>query len=390
MYAYPWGLHDAGLDAAFADLATCGIEAVQVATSYHVGAYLNPRARSGPTREGDLGALWVDPGELDAPDWPFPPPVAEEVRNGAFSRAIAAAARRARIRLHVWVVFLYNHALARSRPELAVRNAWGAPHGAHLCPANPQVRAYAHALTRAALRAYRPESVHVESLSFLPFDYGWLNPKRAVEPETWARTWLGLCFCSHCRARFEAAGVDADGCAAAIRAWLERYLNTLPDGAGTGARSTPLGEPLLASDLQQLFRVRESLVLTLHQEVLALVHAAEARSSSNLAEQDEPLVYGAAADAVAALVTDVRVKVPAHAGADVEASLLRRAVQFGAVGARPTRFYPLADFDTEAALVDAVARARDAGIESHAFYEYSLLSRRQLTWIERASTIWCQ
>ena len=45
-----------------------------------------------------------------------------------------------------------------------------------------------------------------------------------MQPNRWLDSQLGLCFCDHCRAGAKAAGIDADGLRAQVRADIESYL----------------------------------------------------------------------------------------------------------------------------------------------------------------------
>src|SRR5690606_7747702 len=151
MYAYPWDVYDHGPQRVLDDLAACGIDALQLSFSYHVATFITPRNPRRKVRFGEPGALEFDPTLSDAVTWPFEPAVAAEVTGETYMPVLLEAVAERGIAVSAWVVYLYNHALARRNPELAVVNAFGDRNGAQLCPANPAVREYVLALTDAVL-----------------------------------------------------------------------------------------------------------------------------------------------------------------------------------------------------------------------------------------------
>jgi hypothetical protein len=387
VHAYPWALADEGVERAVDTMRRCGIEAVHLALSYHVGAYLTPRGGARRVYAGDLGAVHFDAPAALADGWPFPPPVSDLVTTGPGSVAgIADAAERHGLRMVAWVVYLYQHALARERPHLTVRNAFGDPHGAQLCPANPQVRDYARALTRATLALGRFDGLYVEALKYLPYEYGLLNPKSAVAPGLRARSLLSLCFCAHCRRAATHAGIDVDGLASAVRTRLDEHLKRLPDGVGDDAAE--LMGPALTDALAAFIRLRSRQVVDLQREIIDLARAAGLHVTSDLVEPDELGLNGEAPFEVRAQVDEVRVKL--RSGMD--AGSMVRAIEEARHRARAdvvvVAFYHIGSFASEASFVRAVESARSAGIRYHRFYEYSLLSRRQVAWLEGARELW--
>src|SRR4029077_10447675 len=79
----------------------------------------------------------------------------------------------------------------------------------YLCPAHPEVRAYARALAGDIAR-YRVDAIKLEALSYMPFDHGYHHERSFIHLSPDVRYLLGLCFCAHCLAYDLAAGVDAE------------------------------------------------------------------------------------------------------------------------------------------------------------------------------------
>ena len=82
-------------------------------------------------------------------------------------------------------------------PRFAEQTCFGDPCLTQLCPANPDVRAYALALAQD-LAGRGIASVLAESLHHHPLEHGAHHERYFVELGAVARLLLGLCFCPHC------------------------------------------------------------------------------------------------------------------------------------------------------------------------------------------------
>jgi hypothetical protein len=134
---------------------------------------------------------------------------------------VRGAAERRGVEVHAWTVFLHNDALAARYPDCAPRNAFGDPHLTELCPANPDVRAYARALA-ADVAGLGVASIFAESLHYHPLEHGYAHERYFVELGALGRYLLGICFCEHCLAAARRRGVDAGAIRLFVRGELER------------------------------------------------------------------------------------------------------------------------------------------------------------------------
>ncbi len=379
VYAYPWFFGDQGIDASLDELAAIGVDGIQLALSYHVADFVTPRGRHVKVRAGDLGSVWFDHAKALSRESPLDPTLladaaeaAPHVINGASERGLQVIA---------WLVFLYTHDLARRRPELAVRNAFGDPHPAQLCPSQPLVRDHVAHLTAAALcldpTGSSVTGLHAESLSFLPWDYGLLAPKVAVRLGPEASRLLSLCFCGACRARAKAEGVDAEAARSAAREALESWLSGAPTRTPPGSTSAVRAYGAVAAQT----------TLEVNRAAAQLAAEAGLRYSTTAAEDDDRRPDGTAVAPVRDLVDEVRIKVAAGAS-PVD---LRNEVAAQIAGCRPEARafaqYQLAAFGNGADLRDAVAAAEEAGIEHHRFYEYSVMTEGHLEWLRSARLV---
>ena len=138
----------------------------------------------------------------------------------------AASARALRVR--AWTVFLHNYTLGEAHPDCACRNAFGDAYLTDLCPANPEVRAYVHALT-ADVAARGVAAVAAESLHYHGLEHGFHHERYFIELGPLGRYLLGLCFCDHCLAAGRRHGVQAARLRDEARRELERRFAAEPE-----------------------------------------------------------------------------------------------------------------------------------------------------------------
>jgi hypothetical protein len=137
--------------------------------------------------------------------------------------------------VHAWTVYLHCDWVRDGRPEHAERNAFGDPHLTELCPANPEVRAYAVALSiDIASRGVR--TIVAESLHYHPLEHGYHHERYFLHLGVMTRFLLGLCFCDHCLAAARTSGVDAGR----VRRFAREEIQRVFDGGEDS--STDLAE----------------------------------------------------------------------------------------------------------------------------------------------------
>lgn len=385
MYAYPWDLYDHGVERSLDELDACGIDAVQLSFSYHVATFFNPRNPRRKIRFGEPGVLEFDPAASLSSSWPFDPPVAPEVNGSEYLDELLAAMAGRRFDVIAWVVYLYNHNLARQHPDLSVVNAFGDRNGAQLCPANPVVQGYVDALTNAVLHTPGLSGFVTESLSFLPYDYGFLNLKSAVTPSVDLGRLLSLCFCEHCMSSAGTA-FDVEGLRREVRELIEAELAELPDGENLGLGIRSWWQD--SEELSDYLAVRENTASSLQREILARARAGGLRTGTNAAENQDPDITGVPNEAVVPLRTDYRFEVTPRQAPARLAIAVEQARSVAGDGAAIYALAQLSNFQTEASFAHTMETVAELGIEHFRFYEYGLLSERQLTWLRNSRELW--
>ncbi|WP_285589470.1 hypothetical protein [Herbidospora sp. NBRC 101105] len=201
VYVFVEDLRDEGVDAVLDRITDLGVAGVTVAAAVHQTTDVTPHGTSRIILRHD-GVHFPPPPDLFGRlSPPLQPGADDKILDD-----LRAACRARGLAFHGWAVFLRNPTLGAAHPEVTVRNCFGdrgAP--ADLCPANPDVRAYAVGLARAVARQ-GVDSVVADSLHFAAFgadrSYIPLGPMDAFL--------LGLCFCHHCLLRATQLGVNAE------------------------------------------------------------------------------------------------------------------------------------------------------------------------------------
>ncbi|ANZ39834.1 hypothetical protein BBK82_31105 [Lentzea guizhouensis] len=181
-------------------IAATGADGVVLALAYHSGRWLLTTSDPGAVTHLDAGRFFHD----DNPDL-LGQAVVEDT-----STTVVEALRSAGLDASGWLVGLHQSAIATDRPDLALRNAFGHRYRHALCPARPEVVAFARALVAGAARTTGVSRLELEAFGYLGWAHQGAHEKvgTALRP---ADQWLlSLCVCSACRVRFSASGVDPD------------------------------------------------------------------------------------------------------------------------------------------------------------------------------------
>lgn len=230
----PWDL--AGRDPAelIAFLRASGLDACNLALSYHGGRMVLPENRRHTVYELHPGAVYF-PADASR----YAPPLAPAIASEApLAMEFVAACRREAFPVRAWTVLCHNDYLGSLSPEHTVRNAFGERYSYALCPSHPEVRRYAATLCGGIAALDGVEGLDLEALGFLGYTHASLHDKSGVTlaPET-VRA-LSICFCPHCR---EAMGPGAEEIAGAARDCVRAQFR------GEPPRALPGEEPVLAA-----------------------------------------------------------------------------------------------------------------------------------------------
>jgi len=387
MLAYTWDLYEEGLEQPLENIAdVAGCNEIALAVSYHISTYFLPHNPKRKLYYGEHGAEYFYPDLRLYENTKIHPRVSDVVTGPEFLPDIVRAIKDKGLRFTAWVVYFYNHHLARKYPECARMDALGNRYLAQLCPANPDVRAYALALTEDVVSNYEPQGLLIESLSYLPFEYGFLNPKVLMEITPRCQFLMGICLCAHCRAAAQAAGLDADGFANQVAAFLEQELVRNPTDADRAPVSDEWLSEAFDGELALYLAARGEVAQSLFQAVVEKarsfgveeVHTSLGRSSHVSGLNQErvlPLIDSIGAGLQAGSADEMRSQVAAAREALPPDKRL-------SVGVAPA---------TAASHEEIYARikaASEGGADGVSFYNYGLLREEYFRWIGAARELW--
>lgn len=385
MWTYPWDIQDQGLGAFAAELdGRTGLNTVSLATSYHAGHFLQPRSPQQKAYFPEDGTVYFRPDENLWQDKLIRPLMAGNVtERGDMLDALVRARDATGLKVSCWTVCLHNSRLGMLHPDHVTRNAFGNPNYYNLCPSSPAARDYAVTLVRDITTNYRPDMVELESPNFMGFAHEYHHEKDGVGLNAEDDFLLALCFCDHCTARAERAGVPVEGARRSVARFIAELCERavpepqFPDfpAAGIDAfRDHP--------DLHAYLTWRSEPVTSLIGEIKAAADPAtrvvlidlkdgwlggvDLAAAGKLCDGAILCCYDMAPDAIGDVIRTGRAAI----GPD----------KFLGVGLRV--FYP--EVSAAAVLAARARAAADAGADGVNFYNYGLIPAKRLDWVKAA------
>jgi hypothetical protein len=204
-YAYPWDLARLGVERTLQCMADDGIEAVDLAATYHPIDSMSPR---------DGMRLFTDP--RGAVYFPARAERYGRIKPFLHSAEVCAAwpeaARHVKalgLGLNAWTITLFQPWIRDAYPDCARVLPGGDRSGSGVCPANDDVRDFLAVIAEDVVEQFGVELVRLES-PMAAFDFDWLRPRTLVHIPPLARTLLNLCFCGACTRKAGEAGLDVE------------------------------------------------------------------------------------------------------------------------------------------------------------------------------------
>jgi hypothetical protein len=383
IYTYPWDLADEGLDAALDNIQNvAGLNDVALATSYHTATYFLPHNPVRKLYYGEDGMVLfqADPARYESTV--IRPRVSEVVDRPDYLERQAERIRERGLSLTAWIVYAYDHYLARTYPALAQQDALGNRHLSHLCVGAPDVRRYFLALTDDILERLQPGAVHIESLNFLPFGHGFSNPKVLTPITPWCSFLMGLCMCDHCIGAASQDGVDGEALRSDVAGFLDAELPKLPSQAEAVA---PITQTRLAAafggQLRPFLEVRSGLASSLFEEIVRLIRShGDIEVQADHLDLEDELALGLSVQRIAPLIDR------SVTGPDPDAiKPMKRRLTTG--GKMIVQVSPSA-YGSPEALSDTLAACKRGRADGFAFYNYGLMRDEHLRWLGQARGLW--
>ena len=402
-YLFAQDLHDEGVDLVLDRLQSSGLNGATMAAAYHHSRDVFPHNPRHKVLYLEGGAVFFHADRARYSATRLQPHIAAIAREAdPLKRLTEAAARRA---MHVggWVVFLHNSRLGFQYPDCTPENAFGDRLLNCLCPAHPEVRAYARALAGDVAR-YQLRTIELEALSYMPFDHGYHHERSFIRLSPNVRFLLGLCFCADCLAAARGAGVDGER----VRERVRTAVGAVFESAARETHELDVEKQRLRDEcdgeLGRFLDVRQTVVTSLVAEVATAIHA-ESPDTRVVFLDPSGATLGFATgrpttqQSAASIAWRDGVDLAAVAGASDGLGVLayfadldrferelsvyehlmpsRRSLE---VLLRPM----LPDADSPEALTAKIARLRQLGVQDVSFYHYGFMRLESLDWIRSA------
>jgi hypothetical protein len=371
-----------------------GIEGVSLSANYHHARDVFPHNPKYHVFRNEGDVAWFKPERSRYASGMTPRRATEAGARDVLGELCEQAGRRG-IPVTAWTIFLHNSRLATEFPDCTTRNVYGDPYLTDLCPANPRVRDCCRELASDIAR-YPVRRLLAESLHYRPLEHGAHHERYLIDLSGEARALLSLCFCEHCRAVGERAGIVCEDLASAIRTSLDRIWNDEP-----GANEEPLLGPDAADSLAKYVDARTEVVTSLVAEVREAIaptgvefcfvdHAGAMAHVMRGASADDDILISARKlgidpVAIAAVADEYFVLGYTDTPERLETMLQRYRQLLGpdrrlALGLRPLSPDCRVPENLRAKL-DIARRAKVQGVD---FYHYAMMPLPRLDWIRNA------
>ena len=375
LWAYPWDLHDDGIDESVRYLREeVGLDAVSVAAAYHSYQQLRPQRPGAKLLIADTAAVYFQPDSSLYGNTAIQPNVAALALESNPMANLANSCSRHGLDLISWTVCLHNSDIARRYPQFAQQTAYGDNLGWIPCAGEDDVRAYVVALCSDLARNYGVKRLELETCNFGGYGHTHHHTKDGVPLGSIGNYLYSLSFSAGCMAKATDRGIDADG----LRGWVRDQLDEVfaTGQALDGDVQAFVDEHTELAAFQAL---RDDLVASLVGEIKANTQDAEVsfllmgdrwlsginrQSIAVNADLFEILAYTNSPESARPQVEEILQDVPAQ----------RLVVGLQA-------YPPAAD---SAETLEAVARAvEECGVRQLSFYNYGIMPRPNLAWIRQ-------
>lgn len=374
LWTYPWDLDASGPEKAVMNLKnSIGLDAISLAAAYHSFEMLRPHSRDSVILQIPTAAVYFQPHSHLYNDTVIAPHVSPLMGSSNWYSEAATAAAKNNLELIAWTVFLHNSFLAAKYPDCAEVACTGDISSSRLCPANPDVRAYAIAISKDLKENYGISMLECEGLSFGGFGHTHYHVKHGVELGAGGRFLLSLCFCPSCTSRARGIGIDAE----AIRLSAESRIRS---SLTVGSTIADAPEDLIFSipGLAEYITMREDVVASLIKETKEAIGI-----PVSVILMGSRLTSGIDTERMATIADTVETLSYTSDPAKTEKTVTNITRDLSSpeqliVGLQA---YPPASPDAEALLANTQA-AYDMGIRRYSFYNFGIMPEPNLQWIK--------
>jgi hypothetical protein len=375
IWAYPWDLHDDGIDVCIRYLREdVGLDAVSVAAAYHTFQQLRPQRPGAKLLVSNEAAVYFQPDQELYRGTAIEPNVAALAQQSNPLAELGSSCSKHGLDLIAWTVCLHNSDVAARYPQFAQQTAYGDNLGWIPCPGEDDVRAYVVALCTDLVHNYGVKRLELEMCNFGAYGHTHHHPKDGMVLGSIGHYLYSLSFSAGCMAKAADRGIDAQG----LRRWVRDQLDgVFASGCALeGDVEMYVGEHAELAAFQGL---REDLVASLVAQIKAAAGAAEAEVAFML--MGDRWVSAVDREKIARhadfLETLAYTNSPESARQQVMGLLPVVPPERLVVGLQA---YPPAASSAES-LGQVAGAVQECGVRQLSFYNYGIMPRPNLDWI---------
>jgi hypothetical protein len=379
-YAYPWDLARLGVERALREIDSVGIEAIDLAATYHPIDALSPRdgarlftsprgAVHFPARRARYGRIQPSLSRDDVcAVWP-------EVARSAADLGLA---------VNAWIVTLFQPWMIDAYPECARVLPSGDRSGSGVCPANEDVREYFAVLCDDIVDQFDISLIRLEGIITRTYDFDWLRPRVIVNVPPVARELLAVCFCASCTTRAAAEGLDVHRLSGLVNGAIAAELGDGTDSTDAETAANAAADPELRAFLVQQVRSSTDFV----RAAVSRIDVGRIPRTSTTASTPFPALLGAVEEGLLEELVDVIDQVAMFPG-NVEhnrrvAAIAARTTPPRELAMLSARLRPGSSTPTPVAHAGAdlaapeLQEAAELGVAELGLYNYGLLRERDV------------
>ena len=374
MWTYPWDVIDEGVDRVIGLLKEeVGLDAISLSTVYHTYDELRTHMPGKKLFSGYEDAIYFQPQRELYQGTKIKPHVHPMAREQDPVRIIAEACRARGLELISWTVPLHNHYMARQHPDCALLGVFGDRYPGCLCPANPEVREYVRGLSLDLATNCGVQMIEYESLHYMGFGMFRNHAKVGVDLGAVGSLLMSLCFCDGCVQRAADRGIDVEELKGQVEKWLLDIFEEGPPECSV--EEFVADEPLV----HEYVKMRADTVTSLAAEVKEAVkmpvsflymgnyhnNGIDRKPIEQIVDWVNVLCYSGSPEQASQRAQETL------AGMDDPSMLI-----CGLNGHNP--------IDSAEQMRDIIAAIYETGARRFSYYNYGMISRRNLRWIAEA------
>ena len=374
MWTYPWDVIDEGVDRTIGFLRDeTGLDAISLSSVYHSYDFVRTHLPREEILLSSEAAIYFQPERGLYRDTPIQPNVHPIATDRDIHNEISESCIQRGLGLIAWVVPLHTHVLARKHPDCALEGVFGDRYPGALCPANPDVREYVRALSMDLDRNHELELIEYESLHYMGFGMFKNSRKLGVDLGAVGQFLMSLCFCPACSSRGADRDIDVTELRSRVRSQLLQLFEARPPEENVA--------DFVARDpyLEAYVRMRADVVTTLTAEVKEAIETPvcflymgdyhqggiERAAIEAIVDRVHILCYGSSPEQAATTIRDM---IPTMGDPS--------KLTCGLNGHHP--------IDSAELMLSMLEAVYEGGARRFAYYNYGMISRRNLTWIKEA------